>query len=165
MTAKYTATEILLTPMTDNDAGAKTIGQYLIRLSQQVISEVEGFSGKRPFGNSGWQLDIAHALVLNKFIDGELDEYGFVTDYSYPEFTAVMKTVYDLLFNADYSTLTLPPVPKDYYIVQLTADKDIERQMVDFDDGPYTKEDAENQLEGLNNVDKYTRWYAVHIPE
>ena len=164
MTAKYTATEILLTPMTDNDAGAKTIGQYLIRLSQQVISEVEGFSGKRPFGNSGWQLDLVHALVLNKFIDGELDDDGYVTDYSYTEFTAAMKTVYDLMFNADYSTLALPPVPKDHYCVRLTADKYIERQRVYFDDTPFTKEDAEKRLEELNAGEKTTVWVAIHIP-
>lgn len=164
MTAKYTATEILLTPMTDNDAGAKTIGQYLARLSQQVISEVEGFSGKRPFGNSGWQLDIVHALVLNKFIDGELDEDGYVTDYSYTEFTAAMKTVYDLLFNADYSTLALPPVPKDHYIVLLTADRDIERQMVDFDDTPYTKEAAEKRVNHLNDAETNPIWVPIHIP-
>lgn len=165
MTANPTATDILLTPMQDNDAGASTIGQYLARLSQEVIRVGEGFSGKRPFGNSGWENDIAHSLILHKIIDGQLDEYGLVEDYSETEFRAAMDTVYSLLFNADYSTLALPPVPKDHYIVQLTQDYGIERQMVDFGDAPFTKEDAEKQLEGLNNVDKYTRWYAIHIPE
>lgn len=32
----------------------------------------EGFSGKRPFGNSGWGEDIAFALVKAKIIKGKI---------------------------------------------------------------------------------------------
>lgn len=31
-----------------------------------VLSEGEGFSGKRPLGNSGWQMDLSDALEAHK---------------------------------------------------------------------------------------------------
>jgi len=44
-----------------------------------VRDEGEGFSGKRPFGNSGWEYDIYAALVGAGFLPGMLDKYGHQT--------------------------------------------------------------------------------------
>lgn len=66
---------ILSIPMGDNDAGAATIRQYLVALANTVWWEGEGFSGKRPFGNSGWEHEMLEALESfglapdRKFID------------------------------------------------------------------------------------------------
>ena len=47
----------------DSDAGDNlTCRQYLCALLAQLWSEGSGFSGKRPFGNSGWEWDILDAL-------------------------------------------------------------------------------------------------------
>ena len=47
----------------DSDAGDNlTCRQYLCALLAQLWSERAGFSGKRPFGNSGWEHDILDAL-------------------------------------------------------------------------------------------------------
>ena len=47
----------------DSDAGDDlTCRQYLCALLAQLWSEGAGFSGKRPFGNSGWEWDILDAL-------------------------------------------------------------------------------------------------------
>ena len=47
----------------DSDAGDNlTCRQYLCALLAQLWSEGSGFSGKRPFGNSGWECDIENAL-------------------------------------------------------------------------------------------------------
>jgi hypothetical protein len=54
---------ILDLPMGENDAGADTIRDYLKRLLFEVWSKNEGFSGKRPFGNSGWEYELYHALI------------------------------------------------------------------------------------------------------
>jgi hypothetical protein len=69
---------ILGLPLEDNDAGAATIGDYLHALLKAVWIEEEGFSGKRPFGNSGWKSDIECALVEAGIVDGEIDEDGYL---------------------------------------------------------------------------------------
>lgn len=48
------AREVLDTAMGPNDANADTVGDYMNRLAAAVWQEDEGFSGKRPFGDSGW---------------------------------------------------------------------------------------------------------------
>ena len=40
----------------------------------------EGFSGKRPFGNSGWEYDIYRPLISGGFIPGKLDGEGYYVD-------------------------------------------------------------------------------------
>lgn len=45
---------ILDTPMQENDADAATIRDYLKALLLRLWEQGEGFDGKRPFGNSGW---------------------------------------------------------------------------------------------------------------
>lgn len=53
-----------------------TVRQYLVELSRQCWVECEGFSGKRPFGNSGWQLEVAMALADGGFVARTLDSDG-----------------------------------------------------------------------------------------
>lgn len=53
-----TGEEILDLPMAENDSGADTIRGYLKALLHKLWDEDEGFSGKRPFGNSGWYRDL-----------------------------------------------------------------------------------------------------------
>jgi hypothetical protein len=69
---------ILDCPMSENDSGATTIRGYLIALLAGVWAEEEGFSGKRPFGNSGWKYDIYDALAKAGLIQATLDEDGFI---------------------------------------------------------------------------------------
>lgn len=72
---------ILGIPMEENDADASTIGEYLIRLLCALWTEGEGFSGKRPFGNSGWEYEIYRSLVASKIVEGQIDEeYGDLLD-------------------------------------------------------------------------------------
>lgn len=62
----------------DNDADAENVRDYLKTLLITLLEEGEGFSGKRPLGNSDWQFQLAHSLVKAKLIDGEVldEEYG-----------------------------------------------------------------------------------------
>lgn len=71
--------DLLLVPMQENDAGAATVGGYLHALLRTLWREGESFSGKRPFGNSGWESELHRALIAaGKVEGGELDEDGFV---------------------------------------------------------------------------------------
>lgn len=71
-----TGQEILALPMGENDVKASTIKNYLKALLAVLWKEEQGFSGKRPFGTSGWQWDVYAALVKADLIDGTLDEDG-----------------------------------------------------------------------------------------
>jgi len=70
--------KILNLPMQENDAEAKTIRDYLKELLKELWVEGEGFSGKRPFGNSGWHHELYTTLIIHKVIDGTLDEDGYI---------------------------------------------------------------------------------------
>lgn len=60
--------------------GCLTLRSFLIELSRRVIIQDEGFSGKRPFGNSNWQRFVSDTLVEVGLIDSE-DEYDqFILD-------------------------------------------------------------------------------------
>ena len=67
--------KVLNLPMhKDNDAEVDTIRDYLHSLLKTLWKEGEGFSGKRPFGNSGWKHELYLALVRGGIVDGEYDE-------------------------------------------------------------------------------------------
>lgn len=57
-----------------------TIKNYLKKLLLTLWEEVDGFSGKRPFGNSDWYDDIYLCLVENQIIEGKIDENGYLED-------------------------------------------------------------------------------------
>ena len=57
-----------------------TIGDYLKNLLKEVFIQGEGFSGKRPFGDSGWEYDVYIPLVKAGIIDGSIDEDGYVDE-------------------------------------------------------------------------------------
>lgn len=75
-----TAQQVLDCPMGENDAEAKTIRDYLSKLLSLVWQEEEGFDGKRPFGNSSWQLEVYAALAENALIEATKDEWN---DWNY----------------------------------------------------------------------------------
>lgn len=70
---EYAGADVLAVRMQPNDASAETIRDYLVSLVAEVWREREGFSGKRPFGNSGWHSELGEALVRAEMIDGEWD--------------------------------------------------------------------------------------------
>jgi hypothetical protein len=68
--------KILDLPLTHTDLGDVTLGAYLGTLLVTLWEKEEGFSGKRPFGNSGWKHDVYRGLVQAGFITGTIDEDG-----------------------------------------------------------------------------------------
>lgn len=75
--------QVIACPMEEpNDAEAKTVGGYLAKLLGRVLQEQDCFSGKRPFGNSGWyHADLVPALVRANIVNGRLDEEGYPEDF------------------------------------------------------------------------------------
>lgn len=94
----YTGREILALPMQPNDANAKTIGDYLVKLSEIMWNDGECADGKRPFGNSSWELEVIEALVLAEAIAGRIDTDGYVEDYDEADARVRVKSAYEALF-------------------------------------------------------------------
>ena len=55
-----------------------TLREYFKELLCTLWDKAELFSGKRPFGNSGWQYDVYKALIEADLLEGGLDEDGYV---------------------------------------------------------------------------------------
>ena len=51
-----------------------TVRQFFQALLRTLWIEEEGFSGKRPFGNSGWQMALYTHLVKEGYLSGEVYE-------------------------------------------------------------------------------------------
>lgn len=64
----------------ENDAEASTIKEYLIKLLTELWEKGEGFSGKRPFGNSGWEYELYLPLVKAGAVNGKLDSEGYIQE-------------------------------------------------------------------------------------
>lgn len=48
-------------------ANVETVGEYLAEILNTLLSEGEGFSGKRPLGNSDWDYNIENALEAHGY--------------------------------------------------------------------------------------------------
>lgn len=159
-----TPQEILAITLDKNDAEVETIGQYLFRLAYKVWDEEETFSGHRPFGNSGWTDDIIHALILSGELSGQLDEYGRIDDYDRKQLALIMSDVFDFLHNADYSTIKLPPAPRDHHLIEIDTVFGIENAISNYDDEPLSKEIAEAEAKIRNESGDYEgTWFVVKI--
>lgn len=79
-TTEPTPQQVLDLALPENDSGASTVRGYLVALLAELWREEEGFSGKRPFGNSSWQYDIYVPMVTAGMISGRLDEHGYAEE-------------------------------------------------------------------------------------
>lgn len=96
---------ILALPMGTNDADAQTIGQYIMLVGAEVFAEQEDFSGKRPFGNSGWIFEVYEALIEAGILEGKVDEDGYLEECDNDEGDAIISQLFEYLKNLDFSKL------------------------------------------------------------
>jgi hypothetical protein len=60
----------------DSNAGTGlSVRDYLWRLLSDVWEDKDLFSGKRPFGNSGWESDLYKPLAQAGFIDATVQDH------------------------------------------------------------------------------------------
>lgn len=77
-----TIEEVSLLMFYSTDLGTDiSIRLFLKELLAVLWYEKENFSGKRPFGNSGWDYEIMKCLVSHGVIDGGFDNEGDIQDY------------------------------------------------------------------------------------
>lgn len=72
---EWTPERVLALEIEDQDSGAKTVRDFLKALLEALWVEEEGFSGKRPFGNSGWKHNVEMALVKAGAVKGVIFTY------------------------------------------------------------------------------------------
>ena len=90
----------------DSDAGENlTIRDYLHALLWTLWLQGEGFSGKRPFGNSGWESDIYLPLIKAGYLKGKTDSDGYGYDVDEHEASHMVK---QLIYFAFYGKI--PPL-------------------------------------------------------
>lgn len=76
-----TPQELLSLPLPGNNAGAGTVRGYLVALLIKLWREEAFFSGKRPFGSSGWQCDLYGPMVRAGIVPGSFDEDGCLDEF------------------------------------------------------------------------------------
>lgn len=79
------------------DLDEVTLREYLKELLLTLLDEQEGFSGKRPFGNSGWIYDPIKPLVMAGAVEGRISEDGWPEDYDEAQADAALKRAVELL--------------------------------------------------------------------
>lgn len=94
---------ILEIKLKENDANAETIGDYLKALLIKLWKDEESFSGKRPFGNSGWQYIVYESLIENNIINGDIDEDGFISYLSDDERAKGDNLIFDAIKSMKFS--------------------------------------------------------------
>jgi hypothetical protein len=165
MTNTFTVQQILALPMGDNDANATTIGDYFARLAERAWVEEEGFSGKRPFGNSGWQHEVYHALVTHKVITGEIDEYGYVEDYDGHAADQILKEVLQFLLKIDWAKTVEYREPEDWYVVLLDRSEGGSPEIRDLFAVGFTEKVAKERVASRKDQTDSGVWTAIRIPE
>lgn len=90
MREEVSSEDVLSAVMRPNDANARTVRDYLTALLLKIWKEKEGFSGKRPFGNSGWSSDFEDALLDAGMIEGRRDEDGYTEGVDTDELDRLM---------------------------------------------------------------------------
>lgn len=87
--------EILELKFESTDLGAEiTIKDFFKKLLTTLFEEGECFSGKRPFGNSGWDWDLKICLVKNGVVNGEYNSKYDDWDFDSEE---VDKKIFELI--------------------------------------------------------------------
>lgn len=91
--------EILDAPFYYEDADVDSLREYFHALLHQLWVEGEGFSGKRPFGNSGWDFDIYRGLIMVGATEGEViyDEDGYLVDIKVKDYRITNGLVVELI--------------------------------------------------------------------
>lgn len=82
--------QVLDLEIDDGGGTATTVRGYLLALLAKLWTEVDDFSGKKPFGSSDWQCDIYVPLIKAGLIPGSLDEDGYLDEIDYKVADALM---------------------------------------------------------------------------
>lgn len=87
----------------ESDTGLTTPRRYLKSLLSELLCKGESFSSKRPFGNSGWEDELATPLIKAGLLAGEIDEYGYASGFNRLEYARLLQKLNDAAFGQENS--------------------------------------------------------------
>lgn len=76
---------------------------WLRNLLAALWNEKENFSGKHPFGNSGWDHDAYIAIVKHGIAPGELDDLGYLKGGDTRLYDRIVLSAIRLVFTGEIS--------------------------------------------------------------
>lgn len=88
--------DALDTQFESRDLGTLTARKYLKALLGELLLKGEGFSGKRPFGNSGWETELAKPLIEAGVIEGMIDD-GYAEPADYGDYDRALEALVEAL--------------------------------------------------------------------
>jgi len=98
----------------DADCGDNiTVRDYLFHLLKTLWAEGEGFSGKRPFGNSGWDYEIITPLWRAGFIKGNKPTADNEMNLSKEHQADAESYVFELIESAIYGAKAVPRLQEE----------------------------------------------------
>lgn len=72
-----------------------TLREYFKSMLLSLWKQREGFSGKRPLGDSGWDWEIYKVLTLAGYLEGDAGD-GYLADLVTP-YTVADRLIHDLI--------------------------------------------------------------------
>jgi hypothetical protein len=84
------------------DLDVTTPREYLKELLSTLLEEGESFSGKRPFGNSGWENELAYPLIKTGVIEGTIHEEEDCCpdlEFEQEDYEAALEAMLETIFN------------------------------------------------------------------
>jgi len=140
---------------TKNDAEAESIGHYFSLLLWTLFDELEGFSGKRPFGNSGWEYELYRALIEAGYVYGWVTSDGDIDHVDDDAADTLLREALAFLMFSDLSTAKPRPKKKDHFLIALAWDDDKQMKIAEAGEILYTEEEAKLQAkERQQELDK-----------
>lgn len=140
-----------------------TIGELLVEVSREAFMQDSGFGPSIP-GRPAWREDIAHALILEGFLDGELDNSGYVTECNYAQFDLLIQFALNALSDYVYYLVhpedVEPEWKKEYMAIQLMFSGSTP-SVVGFRSTMMTKSEAENWLKEEAPQSPNREWVIV----
>jgi hypothetical protein len=92
-------TEVLNARVEGGEIGTCTVREYLVTLLETLWIEKDEFTGKRPFGNSGWEYDLYGALVAAGIVPGTFDEDGYLYEFLYEDYQRANKLIAEAIIS------------------------------------------------------------------
>lgn len=82
----------------DSDFPGDTVREFLYNLFTKLWMYQDDFNSKRPWGNSGWAVDVHRALIDSGTLEAIYDKDGDLFDYDEREANLLIEIYIDYLF-------------------------------------------------------------------
>lgn len=144
-----TGPNLLQVPLHNKPKTAATIGELLVDVAREYFHQGRKFTPQETFGTEDWRGDIAHSLILEGYLNGEMDNDGNILDYDEAKFNLLidlaLNNLSDYVYGLTYPEDEEPDYAKNYMAIQLRENNGT-HSVVGFRHTLMTRSEAENWL-------------------